>query len=75
MSLAVENALIFRQVEDSATTDYLSGLPNARSLFLRLDSEVARCKRSHGTAVRGGSPAAWPRWTRRSMCIRNGKRT
>jgi diguanylate cyclase (GGDEF)-like protein len=46
VSLAVENALIFRQVEDSATTDYLSGLPNARSLFLRLDSEVARCKRS-----------------------------
>jgi diguanylate cyclase (GGDEF)-like protein len=46
VSLAVENALIFRQVEDSATTDYLSGLPNARSLFLRLDSEVARCSRS-----------------------------
>ena len=46
VSLAVENALIFRQVEDSATTDYLSGLPNARSLFLRLDSELARCKRS-----------------------------
>ena len=46
VSLAVENALIFRQVEDSATTDYLSGLPNARSLFLRLDSEVARCKRN-----------------------------
>ena len=46
VSLAVENALSFRQVEDSATPDYLSGLPNARSLFLRLDSEVARCKRS-----------------------------
>jgi len=46
VSLAVENALIFRQVEDSATIDYLSGLPNARSLFLRLDSEVARCRRS-----------------------------
>jgi len=46
VSLAIENALIFRQVEDSATIDYLSGLPNARSLFLRLDSEVARCKRA-----------------------------
>jgi diguanylate cyclase (GGDEF)-like protein/putative nucleotidyltransferase with HDIG domain len=45
VSLAIENALIFRQVEDSATTDYLSGLPNARSLFLRLDSELARSKR------------------------------
>ena len=46
----IENALIFRQVEDSATTDYLSGLPNARSLFLRLDSELARCKRNRGAA-------------------------
>jgi len=46
ISLAVENALIFRQVEDSAATDYLSGLPNARSLFLRLDGELARSKRS-----------------------------
>ncbi|MGA2130721.1 MAG: HD domain-containing phosphohydrolase [Bryobacteraceae bacterium] len=46
VSLAIENALIFRQVEDSATTDYLSGLPNARSLFLRLDSELARSKRN-----------------------------
>jgi diguanylate cyclase (GGDEF)-like protein len=45
VSVAIENALIFRQLEDSATTDYLSGLPNARSLFLRLDSEVARCRR------------------------------
>src|SRR5580658_7909935 len=46
VSLAIENALIFQRLEDSATTDYLSGLPNARSLFLRLDSELARCGRS-----------------------------
>jgi diguanylate cyclase (GGDEF)-like protein len=46
VSLAIENALIYRQVEDSAAIDFLSGLPNARSLFLRLDSELARCKRS-----------------------------
>jgi diguanylate cyclase (GGDEF)-like protein len=45
-SLAIENALKFRQVETTATTDYLTGLPNARSLFLRLDSELARAKRS-----------------------------
>jgi diguanylate cyclase (GGDEF)-like protein len=32
--------------EDSATTDYLTGLPNARSLFLYLDREIARCRRS-----------------------------
>lgn len=50
-SLAIENALKFRQVETTATTDYLTGLPNARSLFLRLDSELARAKR-------GGEPLA-----------------
>jgi diguanylate cyclase (GGDEF)-like protein/putative nucleotidyltransferase with HDIG domain len=46
VSQAIENALVFRRLEDSAATDYLSGLPNARSLFLRLDSELARCRRS-----------------------------
>jgi diguanylate cyclase (GGDEF)-like protein/putative nucleotidyltransferase with HDIG domain len=45
VSLSVENALKYRQVESSATTDYLTELPNARSLFLRLDSELARSKR------------------------------
>ena len=46
VSLAIENALRFRLAEDSATTDYLTLLPNARSLFLRLDSELARCRRT-----------------------------
>jgi diguanylate cyclase (GGDEF)-like protein/putative nucleotidyltransferase with HDIG domain len=46
VSLSIENALRFRLAEDSATTDYLTGLPNARSLFLRLDSELARCRRT-----------------------------
>jgi diguanylate cyclase (GGDEF)-like protein/putative nucleotidyltransferase with HDIG domain len=46
LSLAIENALKFRQAETSATTDFLTTLPNARSLFLHLDSEIARCKRS-----------------------------
>src|SRR5213079_2920885 len=45
MALAVENALKYEQAESSATTDYLTGLPNARSLFLQLDRELARCKR------------------------------
>ncbi len=43
--LTLENALRFKQVENSAVTDELTGLPNARSLFLHLDSELARCKR------------------------------
>ena len=46
VSLAIENALKYRQAESCATTDYLTGLPNARSLFLHLDSELSRSKRS-----------------------------
>ncbi|MFZ0991245.1 MAG: diguanylate cyclase [Candidatus Sulfotelmatobacter sp.] len=47
MALAIENALKYQQAESSATTDYLTGLPNARSLFLELDRELARCKRDN----------------------------
>ena len=47
LGFTMENALKYRLAEDSATTDYLTGLPNARSLFLHLDREIARCKRSN----------------------------
>ncbi len=46
IGMAIENALRFRQVEDTATTDFMTSLPNARSLFLQLDSELARAKRN-----------------------------
>lgn len=49
VALSVENALAFQQAENSATTDYLTELPNARSLFLHLDRELARCKRLNTT--------------------------
>jgi len=49
MALAVENALKYQQAESSATTDYLTGLPNARSLFLQLENELSRCKRENST--------------------------
>jgi len=42
----IENALEFSQANASATTDALTGLPNARSLSLHLDQELARSKRS-----------------------------
>ncbi len=52
MGLAIENALKYQQAENSATTDYLTGLPNARSLFLHLEHEIARCRRdSQSVAV------------------------
>jgi diguanylate cyclase (GGDEF)-like protein/putative nucleotidyltransferase with HDIG domain len=50
MAMAIENALKYEQAESSAVTDYLTGLPNARSLFLQLDREMARCKRD-GTSL------------------------
>ncbi len=51
IGMSIENALRFRQVESSATTDFLTALPNARSLFLQLDAELSR-------AVRAGQPLA-----------------
>ena len=47
VSLTVENAMEFQKVAISATTDGLTSLPNARSLFLHLDAELARCLRSN----------------------------
>ncbi|HPT26768.1 MAG TPA: diguanylate cyclase, partial [Bryobacteraceae bacterium] len=44
IALAVDNALRFKQAETSAVTDFLTGLPNARSLYLQLDAEIARCE-------------------------------
>ncbi len=49
MALAIENAMKYEQAESSAVTDFLTGLPNARSLFLHLDREMARCKRDNTT--------------------------
>jgi len=49
LGFIIENSLKYYLAEDSATTDYLTGLPNARSLFLHLDSEISRCQRSGAT--------------------------
>jgi len=45
VGFTVENAAKHRSEEESASTDYLTGLPNARSLFVHLDAEIARCER------------------------------
>jgi len=49
VALAIENSLKYQMAESSATTDYLTGLPNARSLFMHLDRELSRCKRMKTT--------------------------
>ncbi len=46
LAMSLENALLYQTVEKSATTDYMTNLPNARSLFMRLETELARCKRT-----------------------------
>jgi diguanylate cyclase (GGDEF)-like protein/putative nucleotidyltransferase with HDIG domain len=46
LAMSLENALLYQKVERSATTDYMTNLPNARSLYMRLESELSRCKRT-----------------------------
>jgi diguanylate cyclase (GGDEF)-like protein/putative nucleotidyltransferase with HDIG domain len=41
----IENALKYREAENSATIDFLTGMANARALSIHLDQELARCKR------------------------------
>jgi len=50
VALAIENAMKYQVAESSATTDYLTGLPNARSLFMHVNRELARAKRN-GTSL------------------------
>ncbi len=46
VSTAVENALTFQSVAQHSNTDELTGLTNGRALFLQLDGEVARSRRT-----------------------------
>ena len=45
VSKAVQNALLFKQTTESALTDVLTALHNARYLFARLEQELNRAKR------------------------------
>ena len=47
LGVTIDSALKFREAEDSATTDSLTGLPNARSLYRHLEAELSRCRRSN----------------------------
>jgi diguanylate cyclase (GGDEF)-like protein/putative nucleotidyltransferase with HDIG domain len=46
LGLSVENSLQFEKAQDSASTDFLTGLPNARSICAHLDSELSRSERN-----------------------------
>lgn len=45
VSVAMENAFNYQQAQNKAALDGLTGLPNASSMFLHLDGEIARCRR------------------------------
>jgi diguanylate cyclase (GGDEF)-like protein/putative nucleotidyltransferase with HDIG domain len=45
LGLSVENALQFERAQDTASTDFLTGLPNARSICVHLEKEIARSRR------------------------------
>jgi diguanylate cyclase (GGDEF)-like protein len=46
LSTAIANALLFRQEQQHRSFDPLTGLPNARELFVELDKEIARGRRT-----------------------------
>ncbi len=48
LSLSLQNALRFRRAETDAETDFLTKLPNGRGLFLQLETELDRCRRTKG---------------------------
>jgi len=46
---AAESALKYQEAEESAVTDHLTGIPNARSLAIHLKRELARAGREKST--------------------------
>src|SRR5947208_6947054 len=51
LGLSVENALQYEQAQSTASTDYLTGLPNARSICLHLEKELTRIPRTRRPVV------------------------
>jgi diguanylate cyclase (GGDEF)-like protein/putative nucleotidyltransferase with HDIG domain len=46
LGVSVENALQYERAQSTASTDYLTGLPNARSICLHLEQELSRVRRT-----------------------------
>jgi diguanylate cyclase (GGDEF)-like protein/putative nucleotidyltransferase with HDIG domain len=49
LGLSVENALQYERAQDTASTDFLTGLPNARAICVHLENEISRARRSATT--------------------------
>jgi diguanylate cyclase (GGDEF)-like protein len=50
LGAALGNERKLTEAQDNAVTDFLTGLPNSRSLYLHLDAELAR-RRDHGGSL------------------------
>jgi len=48
LGLSVENSLQYERAQDTASTDFLTELPNARWICVHLEQEIARSRRSGG---------------------------
>lgn len=71
LAAAVDHALKYESMERLAMEDPATALPNERALFLRLDAELARCRRNRGTlAVLVCDVDGAPRMGRRSGALR-----
>ena len=46
LGVSVENALQYERAQSTASTDFLTGLPNARSICLHLEKELSRVRRA-----------------------------
>jgi diguanylate cyclase (GGDEF)-like protein/putative nucleotidyltransferase with HDIG domain len=46
LGVSVENALQYEKAQSTASTDFLTGLPNARSICLHLEKELSRVRRT-----------------------------
>jgi diguanylate cyclase (GGDEF)-like protein/putative nucleotidyltransferase with HDIG domain len=46
LGVSVENALQYEKAQSTASTDFLTGLPNARSICLHLERELSRVRRT-----------------------------
>jgi diguanylate cyclase (GGDEF)-like protein len=50
VAVALKNSMLFEQTHEDALTDPITGLPNSRFLFMRLDQEISRARR-HGSPL------------------------
>jgi diguanylate cyclase (GGDEF)-like protein/putative nucleotidyltransferase with HDIG domain len=46
LGVSVENALQYEKAQNTASTDFLTGLPNARSICLHLEKQLSRVRRT-----------------------------